>query len=74
MRYRRNSFNTQVPGQGIPRRWSNFRWKPAYTRGAEVVVIAAFGLVAALILPILSAVYGTLMLFILVFVAGLCNL
>ncbi len=40
----------------------NFRWQPAYTRGAEVVVVVLFGLLAALVLPALSAVMATLML------------
>ncbi len=39
----------------------NFRWQPAYTRGAEVLALLAFGLLAAFLLPVLSAVLATVM-------------
>ena len=37
----------------------NFRWQPAYSRAAEVLSVAAFGLLMALLLPALSAVWAT---------------
>ena len=39
----------------------NFRWQPAYTKGAEVMALVGFGLLAALTLPALSAVLSTVM-------------
>ena len=39
----------------------NFRWQPAYTRGAEVVAVLAFGLLVALTLPLLSAIWATVL-------------
>jgi adenylate cyclase len=39
-----------------------FRWQPAYTAAAEMLAVAVFGLIAALILPVLSAVFATLMM------------
>lgn len=41
-----------------------FRWKPAYTAAAEMLAIAIFGLITALVLPVLSAVFATLMMFV----------
>ena len=38
----------------------NFRWEPAYTAAAEMLTIAAFGLLSALLLPLLSPVISTL--------------
>ena len=38
----------------------NFRWEPAYTAAAEMITVAAFGLLAALLLPLLSPVISTL--------------
>jgi len=39
---------------------SNFRWEPAYTAAAEMITVAAFGLLTALLLPLLSPVISTL--------------
>ena len=38
---------------------SNFRWEPAYTVAAEMITIAAFGLLTALLLPVLSPLLST---------------
>ena len=38
----------------------NFRWEPAYTAAAEMLTIAAFGLLSALLLPLLSPVISSL--------------
>ncbi len=40
----------------------NFRWQPAYTQAAEMIAVLAFGLLAAFVLPVLSAVFATLLL------------
>jgi adenylate cyclase len=37
----------------------NFRWEPAYTAAAEMFTIASFGLLTALLLPVLSPVLST---------------
>ncbi len=37
----------------------NFRWEPAYTAAAEMITVAAFGLLAALLLPLLSPIAST---------------
>jgi adenylate cyclase len=39
----------------------NFRWEPAYTAAAEMITITIFGLLTALVLPLLSPVLSTLM-------------
>jgi len=39
-----------------------FRWQPAYTTGAEVLALVAIGLVAALLLPALAAIWATVTL------------
>ena len=39
----------------------NFRWEPAYTAAAEMITITVFGLLTALVLPLLSPVLSTLM-------------
>jgi adenylate cyclase len=38
----------------------NFRWEPAYTAAAEMIAVAGFGLLVALLLPALSPVVSTL--------------
>ena len=40
---------------------SNFRCEPAYTAAAEMITITIFGLLTALVLPLLSPVLSTLM-------------
>ena len=40
----------------------NFRWEPAYTAAAEMITVTAFGLISALLLPILSPALSTLVL------------
>lgn len=52
----------------------NFRWQPAYTAAAEIVAVAVFGLLTALILPLLSAVFATLLMFVMVAAAIWTNL
>ena len=39
---------------------NNFRWEPAYTAAAEMMAIIGFGLLGALLLPLLSPVVSTL--------------
>ena len=39
----------------------NFRWEPAYTSAAEMITVALFGLLSALLLPVLTPVVSTLM-------------
>jgi len=39
---------------------SSFRWEPAYTAAAEMIAVAGFGLLAALLLPALTPVISTL--------------
>lgn len=38
----------------------SFRWEPAYTAAAEMIVVAVFGFLTALLLPALSPVISTL--------------
>jgi adenylate cyclase len=38
----------------------NFRWEPAYTAAAEMLTVAIFGFLTALLLPLLSPVISTL--------------
>jgi adenylate cyclase len=42
---------------------SNFRWEPAYTAAAEMITVIAFGLLSALLLPVLSPLLSTLIMF-----------
>jgi adenylate cyclase len=39
---------------------NSFRWEPAYTAAAEMITVIAFGLLSALLLPVLSPVVSTL--------------
>lgn len=48
---------------------SNFRWEPAYTAAAEMITVAVFGLLSALVLPLLSPVISTLVTGVLGFLA-----
>jgi len=41
---------------------SSFRWEPAYTAAAEMITVIAFGLLSALLLPVLSPVISTFIL------------
>jgi adenylate cyclase len=41
---------------------SNFRWEPAYTAAAEMITVIVFGLLSALLLPILSPLISTLVM------------
>ncbi len=52
----------------------NFRWQPAYSKGAEVLTLVLFGLVTALVLPLLSAIWGTVMLLVMLAIAVWLNL
>ncbi len=52
----------------------NFRWQPAYTKGAEVLAVLVFGLIIALVLPALSAIMATVMLLLMITAAGWLNL
>jgi adenylate cyclase len=38
----------------------NFRWQPAYTAAAEMIIVTVFGLLTALLLPLLKPVVATL--------------
>ena len=51
----------------------NFRWEPAYTAAAEMLAVGVFGLMAAMLLPILSPVLSTLLTLVLVFLALAVN-
>jgi adenylate cyclase len=44
---------------------SSFRWEPAYTAAAEMMTVTAFGVLGALLLPVLSPLLSSLMLFVL---------
>jgi adenylate cyclase len=46
-----------------------FRWEPAYTAAAEMITVTAFGLLSALLLPLLSPVISTLVTGLLGFLA-----
>jgi len=37
----------------------NFRWEPAYTAAAEMITVALFGLLTALLLPVLKPIIST---------------
>jgi len=41
---------------------SNFRWEPAYTAAAEMITVIAFGLLSALLLPVVSPLLSTLII------------
>jgi adenylate cyclase len=41
---------------------SNFRWEPAYTAAAEMITVIVFGLISALLLPVLSPLISTLVM------------
>jgi adenylate cyclase len=41
----------------------NFRWEPAYTAAAEMITVALFGLLTALLLPVLKPTVSTLVFF-----------
>ena len=41
---------------------SNFRWEPAYTAAAEMITVIVFGLLSALLLPVLSPLLSTLIM------------
>jgi len=38
---------------------SSFRWQPAYTQAAELLIVGLFGLIAALCLPLLTPIIST---------------
>jgi adenylate cyclase len=38
---------------------SSFRWQPAYTQAAELLIVGLFGLIAALCLPLLTPIVST---------------
>ena len=38
---------------------NNFRWEPAYTAAAEMITVIAFGVLSALLLPLLSPLVST---------------
>jgi adenylate cyclase len=41
---------------------SNFRWEPAYTAAAEMITVFLFGVLSALLLPVLAPVLSSLVL------------
>jgi adenylate cyclase len=51
----------------------NFRWEPAYTAAAEMIAVVCFGLLSALLLPLLSPVISTLVTGLLGFLALAVN-
>ncbi len=38
-----------------------FRWQPAYTLAIELIAVAVFGLILTLVLPLLSAIFATIL-------------
>jgi len=52
----------------------NIRWEPAYTAAAEMMAVAAFGLLGSLILPVLSPIIATVVFIVLVVMALAVNL
>ncbi len=52
----------------------SFRWEPAYTAAAEMITVGVFGLLTALVLPILSPILATLAFFVLLSMAFAFNL
>ncbi len=51
----------------------NFRWEPAYTAAAEMLTVAVFGLLAALLLPVLKPVVSSLVFFAMMAIALTVN-
>ena len=51
----------------------NFRWQPAYTIALEMLSILVFGLLSALILPLLSPIRATIQMLLIFFAALLLN-
>jgi len=51
----------------------NFRWEPAYTAAAEMLTVAAFGLLTALLLPLLKPVVSSLLFFLMLAIALMVN-
>jgi adenylate cyclase len=51
----------------------NFRWEPAYTAAAEMITVAAFGVLTALLLPLLSPLISTLVTGAITFIALAVN-
>jgi adenylate cyclase len=47
----------------------SFRWEPAYTAAAEMITVAAFGFITALLLPVLTPVVSTLVTVVIMSVA-----
>jgi adenylate cyclase len=41
---------------------SNFRWEPGYTAAAEMITVIVFGLLSALLLPVVSPLISTLIM------------
>jgi adenylate cyclase len=52
----------------------NFRWEPAYTVAAEMIAVIVFGLLSALLLPILTPIFATLAMLALIGAAWLVNM
>jgi adenylate cyclase len=48
---------------------NSFRWEPAYTAAAEMLTIAVFGILVALLLPVLSPAWSTLVTIIMITLA-----
>jgi adenylate cyclase len=52
---------------------NNFRWEPAYTAAAEMITVIAFGVLSALLLPLLSPIISTVVTAVLGFSALAVN-
>ncbi len=52
----------------------SFRWQPAYTAAAEMMTVAAFGLLGSLVLPVLSPIVASLAFFVLLAMVMAFNL
>ncbi len=52
----------------------SFRWEPAYTAAAEMVTVALFGVLTALLLPVLTPIVSTLVFFLMLGAALAVNM
>ena len=53
---------------------NNFRWEPAYTAAMELITVALFGILTALLLPVLKPIISTLVFLFMMVVALAINM
>ena len=53
---------------------NNFRWEPAYTAAAEMITVALFGILTALLLPVLKPIISTLFFLLMMIIALAINM